>query len=225
MYIGKTFIAKILISCEIDNNLRINIKENWYMHLFDHMKVSFEELGQNNISFITFNYDRSLEYYLFEAIKNQFDKEPEECTEMMKNFPIVHLYGQLDPLPWQESSGKEYSPTENIIDRLRAAPQNIKLISDERDVEKSEYFQKAYKLIQEAERIFFLGFSFDETNLNRLSLLSITDRKQIFATVSGIDPSTLERIDTYFNQSAHTMDITHENVDALTLLKKHLKFE
>ncbi len=47
---------------------------------------------------------------------------------------------------------------------------NIKLINDERDIEKSEYFQKAHKLIEDANRIFFLGFSFDKTNLERLQV-------------------------------------------------------
>ncbi len=225
MYIGKTFIAKILISCEKDNNLRINTEKNWYMYLFGRMKVSFEELSQNRISFITFNYDRSLEYFLFEAIKKQFDKESEECVKMMKNFQIVHLYGKLDPLPWQEPHGKEYSTTKNLIERLRAAPINIKLISDEREVKKSEHFQEAYKLIEWADRIFFLGFSFDETNLKRLHLDFIENKKQIFATVRGIEPSRLKWINKYFNQSAHTMNIIHEDVDTLTLLKKHLEIE
>ncbi len=225
MDIGKMFIAKILISCEEDENLRKNIEENWYMYLFNRIKGSFEELAHNNISFITFNYDRSLEYFLFEAIKEQFSKGPDECVEMMKNFPIVHLYGQLDPLPWQAQEGKEYSSTENILDRLIAAPKNIKLISGEQDIEKSEYFQKAYRLIEDAERIFFLGFSFDETNLKRLHLNFIEDKKQILATVHKIEPTKLKWINKYFNQSAHTMDIVHEDVDTLTLLKNHLRIE
>lgn len=90
MEIGKIYIAKILISFEEDKRLR-NIKDNWYMYLFNRMKISFEELGKNKISFITFNYDRSLEYFLFKAIQDKFTKTSNECAEMMKKFPIVHL--------------------------------------------------------------------------------------------------------------------------------------
>jgi hypothetical protein len=225
MYIGKTFIAKILTSREKDNDLRINIEENWYMYLFKRMRVSFEELGQNNISFITFNYDRSLEYFLFDAIKEQFDKGADECITMMENFPIVHLYGQLDALPWQGPDGKEYSTVKGLNARLRAAPQNIQLINDERDVKSSEYFQKAYKLIEQAERIFFLGFSFDKTNLERLRLDRIEKRKEIVATTYKVEEAELKRIDRYFNQSAYTNNITREDMDAITLLKKHLEIE
>ncbi len=224
--IGKIFIARMLIPYEEDDRLR-DTKDNWYMYLFDRLKVSFDELGKNNISFITFNYDRSLEYFLFEAIQDLFRRGSKECTEMMKNFPIVHLYGQLDPLPWQDpiAGGKKYSSTNNLIERLRAAPENIKLISDERDIEESEKFQKAYKLIQEAERIFFLGFSFDETNLKRLNLDSIKQHKQIHATVYKVEPSKLKWIKEYFSQNYYTSNYHFEDNDALTLLKNYLEIE
>jgi hypothetical protein len=222
MDIGKISIARMLISYEIDNNLRVT-ENNWYMYLFDRMNISFGQLDQNNISFITFNYDRSLEYFLFEAIKNQFGKEPSECTEMMKNFPIVHLYGQLDPLPWQERGGKKYSSTENLHERLMAAPENIKLISDERDIEESEEFKEAYKLIELADRIFFLGFSFDETNLKRLNI-TLMNTKEIIATKHGLEVARSNWVKEYFaKRSCVNMDIVNE--DALSLLQKRLRIE
>jgi hypothetical protein len=223
MDIGKIFIARMLITYEIDNNLRTTEK-NWYMYLFDRLKVSFGQLDQNNISFITFNYDRSLEQFLFESIKNQFGRGSTECEEMMKNFfPIVHLYGQLDPLPWQGQNGKEYSSTENLIERLRAAPVNIKLISNERDIEKSEEFQKAYKLIEWADRIFFLGFSFDKTNLERLNI-SLMNQKEIIATSHGLEKTKVDWVNTYFAKRS-CVNIKLINFDALSLLQGHLEIE
>ena len=231
MNIGKIFIARMLISHEEDGDLR-RTDGNWYMYLFDRMKSSFEELGENNISFITFNYDRSLEYFLFEAIKNQFSKEPDECKKMMKNFPIVHLYGQLDPLPWQEPCGKaySYSSAKSHIGRLRAAPKNIKLISDERGVEKSEEFQEAYKLIQKVERIFFLGFSFDKTNLKRLKI-NLMDGKKIIATAHNLEKTKVDWVGNCFRKRTNALPNMLSgkkllyDADALTLLKNHLEIE
>ncbi len=221
MNIGKIYIAKVLISCEKDNNLR-QTKDNWYMYLFDHLKTSFEELSQNNISFITFNYDRSLEYFLYEAIQNLFHKGTKECEEMMESFPIVHLYGQLDPLPWQAKGGKRYLHSD-LIERLSAAPENIKLISDERDIKESEEFQKAYKLIDGAERMFFLGFSFDKTNLERLQAVRMQN-KSIFATVHGLKGAKANWVDQYFSKRSCTSKLL-ANKDALSLLQDHLTIE
>lgn len=224
METGKILIARYLISKEADEILR-NANGNWCMYLFKRMNISFEQFSQNNISFITFNYDRSLEQFLFEAIRSLLTRKSSECEEMMKEFPIVHLYGQLDPLPWQEPGGKEYSSVEDLLERLRAAPQNIKLISDERDIENSEEFQDAYKLIQDADRIFFLGFSFDETNLKRLNLYSVIRSKQIFATAYRVEPSKLKWIKQYFSGKAQLSNYHFEDTDALTLLKNCLEIE
>ena len=98
MEVGKINIAAFLINHEEDRNLRLATDKNWYMYLYDRLKVSFDEFDKNNISFITFNYDRSLEQFLFEAVLCRFGKSPKECAEKLKSIPIVHLYGQLDPL-------------------------------------------------------------------------------------------------------------------------------
>ena len=149
----------------------------------------------------------------------------------MKEFSIVHLYGQLDPLPWQESGGKKYSSTENLLERLRAAPVNIKLISNERDIEESEDFQeesedfqKAYKLIEWADRIFFLGFSFDITNLKRLNI-SLMTHKTIIGTAYGLEPARYNWVKNYFNNKAHTEIHLHNDKDALSLLQHYLEIE
>lgn len=222
MDIGKIYIAKVLMSYEQDRSLR-NGEDNWYMYLLDRIKAPFERLCDNNVSFVTFNYDRSLEYFLFEAIKSKSGKGSSECTEKMRHFPVVHLYGQLDPLPWQHPDGKEYSSAENILDRLIAAPENIKLISGERDVEKSAFFQKAYKLIEQAERIFFLGFSFDETNLSRLNL-RLMRNKRIIASAFELELTKFDWVKHYFQQRSCSISM-YKNMDALSLLQNYLEIE
>ncbi len=221
MYIGKMAIAASLIEKEVDNHLRTT-EGNWYMYLFDRIKVSFEKLDQNNISFITFNYDRSLEQFLFEAIRNLFGKKPEECAEKIEKIPIVHLYGQLHPLPWQEESGIMYSPNKRLIKRLKTAPITIKIISDEREVDSSEEFQKAYKLVKDARRIYFLGFGFDETNLKRLKI-SLMKEKMIWGTALGLETSKYNWVTEYF-QAQNTGIVLHKG-DALSLLQESLKIE
>jgi len=193
------------------------------MYLYDRLKSSFEKFNQNNIAFITFNYDRSLEQFLFGAIKSQFGKHSYECSNMLKRISIVHLYGQLDPLPWQSVQGVSYSSVDGISIRIKNARKNIKLISDERDINNSEEFKQAYELIKWSEKIYFLGFGFDEINIERLNINLMKD-KPLIATALEIEGSKQRWLNKYFKDKIDTNLYLH-NLDALSLLKEDLKIQ
>ncbi|MGH7216991.1 MAG: hypothetical protein ACREIG_07135, partial [Nitrospiraceae bacterium] len=54
---------------------------------------------ENKLSLITFNYDRSLEFYLHRAIKRLWDLDDNEAAEVLKAVPIIHIHGKIDALP------------------------------------------------------------------------------------------------------------------------------
>jgi hypothetical protein len=69
--IGKLAIAYGLIPFE-DENMLYQLTPgrggHWYEYLSEKLNTSFEDFGANSLSIITFNYDRSLEHYLFTAL-------------------------------------------------------------------------------------------------------------------------------------------------------------
>jgi hypothetical protein len=201
MAIGKINIAAYIIRHEHDAHLRVT-QNNWYMYLFDRLNRSIDKINEKKISFITFNYDRSLEQFLFEAVKSRFGPDNINAIEIMKSIPIVHLYGQLDLLQWQGREGSVYNADKKYINRLRSAPINIKLISSERDngnPSVSAEFNKAHELIRESEQVFMLGFGFDETNLDRLHV-ELMAGKRLCTTGVGIDVVKKRWIDNYFRR-------------------------
>ncbi len=121
------------------------------------------------------------------------------------------------------TTGKAYPYGHNNPDRLIDAPKNIKLISGERDIEDSENFQRAYELIEDAEHIFFLGFSFDETNLERLQAKRMR-HKVIIATRHGLKSAKVGWVQDYFAKRSGT-NIDLADKDALSLLQEYLKIE
>ena len=165
--IGKSAIAQTLIPFE-----KVNVlfdRGDWYQYFYDKLNTSFEEFGQNNISIITFNYDRSFDHYLFTALQNSYGKSDKECADKLKDIPIIHLYGQLSLLPWQadfqtKHLQRPYDADVSLDDIDRAA-QSIKIIHETVDYKQDTDFQKAYGLLKEAEYIYFLGFGYDETNI------------------------------------------------------------
>jgi hypothetical protein len=223
--IGKITIAAHLINHEEDQLLRV-VDKNWYMYLYNRLKdVVFDDFNKNNISFITFNYDRSLEQFLFKAIRDTYGKSEHECAKKIKNIPIVHLYGQLDLLPWQGGRGKEYSTQANLIERLRSAPENIQLISNARDVANNEKFKEAHDLIKKAKRIFFLGFSFDETNVERLNI-ELMRNKSILSSAMGLEPAKQNWVRNYFlGRIQASVNLLPEKDDALSALQDGLEFD
>jgi hypothetical protein len=170
MQIGKRAIALALLDYEKPELLfaaENKSEKNWYEYLFGRMNSSFADFPNNKISFVTFNYDRSLEHYLFEALKNSYGKPEEEVAAVLKQIPIIHVHGKLGNLPWQGPNCRWYEPTFDVNDVINAA-NGIRIISESTDVQTN--FAPAIQALQQATRVFFLGFGYHSENLARLSL-------------------------------------------------------
>ena len=104
---GKIAIALFILNAEVYSSFDETRDDHWYFHLFNKMVDTFNDpdsymrFGDNKVIFITFNYDRSLEYYLHKSLRNLFPgKIPEdEIVKQLKRIPIYHVYGQVDHLP------------------------------------------------------------------------------------------------------------------------------
>ena len=82
----------------------------WYRYLWHKMLEGCETLDalkKNKITVITFNYDRSLEYYLFRAAQNFFGiDDGNAVAQVFESVRIKHVYGKLGRLPWENSLEK-----------------------------------------------------------------------------------------------------------------------
>ncbi|MBN2211361.1 MAG: hypothetical protein JW709_08200 [Sedimentisphaerales bacterium] len=167
---------------------------SWYQFLWSRMirpKFSFDDFDQNKISFITFNYDRSLEHFLFEALKWNSGKTNEECATKLEKIDIVHVYGSLGPLPWQDKeNGIPYQSQWH--EAYRKSYANIDLMRSDNSL--NNHFEKAHRLLAQAERIYILGFGFDPINLARLELDKHVKQDIIYATTQGLAADDLTRI-------------------------------
>jgi hypothetical protein len=174
---GKTAIALSLLSREVPdifNGFEIR-EQGIYHYLYNSLSASWEEFKENKLSIVTFNYDRSLEFFLFSALKHSYNKSDTEIADAMQNIPIIHVHGSLGPLPWQESGGIPYYPLFGknddrfqIVSRVKLAVDNIVIVSEAKP--KSREFVSAAKCISEAARVYFLGFGYYRVNLERLGL-------------------------------------------------------
>lgn len=203
--IGRTAIALALIPCEQANSVLRVRSENlpWYHRLFEAMKAAtVEEWVQNRLRIVTFNYDRSLEFALFNHIKYSRSRAGEkglpdpEVAQVLSEIPIVHVYGQLGKLPWQGGGPvRSYEPDLHRR-KVEIARDEIRLISEREAGDGAAAVTANVRLAQsyleEAERIYFLGFSFDETNLQRLNIERA--RREVMGTALGLGRAKRESI-------------------------------
>ena len=218
--VGKEAIAAALLSFEKTTSLfDVNMDNNWYQYLFGQLNTSFDEFGQNELAIITFNYDRSLEHYLFTALKHSYKKNDEECAERLSRIPIVHVYGKLGQLPWEES---RYSlvPYDVLTHANKLGlyvgrgGENIKIIRE--NIENDPEFNQAFELLMAAENICFLGFGFNETNLKRLRIESLCQPnvpdKVICGTSFGLSQRQIKLVQSYRKSPNRLIDLYPQKV-------------
>jgi hypothetical protein len=169
--IGKACIALILIGHEGPGPLYQRNAESWYNMLADRLDTTINRFPENKLSIITFNYDRSIDQYLFRAFKQRWDSSIGNTYAAFANLKIIHLHGQIGTLPWQGaelSRCREYRPDGDGGNVLVGA-EGIKIISDQ-SLEESPDFIAARQLCYQADRIYILGFGYHQDNMRRLDL-------------------------------------------------------
>jgi hypothetical protein len=214
--LGKVAIALSLFRRESTNELFSVGDNKWYGDLVKELKSPLKIDFKNNVSFLTFNYDRSFDQYLFESIKNSYGISSKECKSLIEDIPIIHLHGQVGKLAWQGKGekGRLYDKNFSALSLINdhSAPINkyssydrdnavqyirheisgqIKIIH-ENELDSDSAFKDAQKLLKEAERVYFLGFGYNDENLRRLKIADLT--KAVTTEVASGGSSTTTRI-------------------------------
>ena len=178
---------------------------NWYQLLWRAMNAPFERFGENLLKIITFNYDRSLEHYLYSRISKRYPNKDE--GEYMTKMPyIAHIHGRLGYLPWQEVRETQHVPYGAIFQassRLKstldpaslrkwfdAARKDITVIHE---AQETDELNKARQWIHNCQRLYFLGFGYHPSNIARLKIESMK-KKRIYGTVSGLSKARKEYV-------------------------------
>lgn len=195
--IGKRLIAHVLLSCESTTNLFFDHEDHWYRYLVNVLgSEPWDEFDPSWLSVVTFNYDRSLEHYLYATLQSQYGKSATDVANRLKSLQIVHVYGSLGEV-WGDTADSipfgGHRP-DHIAGFSISAANRLKVIPEGRD--DGPTLTAARALVSGAERIAFLGFGFDATNVRRLGGPSIAPspgQKTIVGTALGLTDSEVRR--------------------------------
>jgi hypothetical protein len=216
--VGKLAIAYCLIPYENEENLFSTSGRggDWYQYLFTKMNAPFEEFGNNRLSIVTFNYDRSLEHYLLTVLQNAYGCSVEECQQAVAKIPIIHVYGQLSRIPYPEPSSRPYVPDPEYTNHFVGyAAAGIKILH-----ETEPELHEAHRLLTEAQKICFLGFSYHPLNAQRLAL-SDSSNRTVFGSALGLEDAEINNVEAALRTALLCGGVTLDRADNLVVLRRH----
>jgi len=224
--IGKLMIAAAIVECQLEANNSIynpnrrkltssvgdkteirraeieamQSKDDWYRFLIHKIVYGCnksEDLLENKVTFVTFNYDMSLDYKLSEALKHIEMFHDKDVNTFLSGNRIIHVYGSVKYIDSKGQDAKlissiktmgnpEYNdaqPTEYIantntfLNHCFHASKNIQTIDPHDKMSSMEKINIASRSIKEADNVYILGYGFDQNNNKRLGLTESLNSK------------------------------------------------
>lgn len=206
--VGKACIARALVPCEVDLVLFDDRQGAWYDGLWRRLRgAKLDDLTRCNATFITFNYDRTLEYYLYRVITNLYGVDGPTAREVLATIPILHVHGCLGKLLHddEDGDGRRFTP-EVTVDSLRAA-MGIRIVHE--TAQDDAIFDAARDALSTAAHVCLLGFGFHPLNLARLAPERWTAQYQT-ATCQGLGERRRNEIVSAVGQS---LRLTAQNME------------
>jgi hypothetical protein len=176
--------------------------DNWYRFLIHKLVTGCadpEALLDNKVTFVTFNYDVSLEYQLFKALSaiEHFSKG-NLVEQFLEGNRVTHVYGKLREEPTNEpprinlnlfgggvpqlSPPDLWTETKALFDTVYTASQQIRTMAPHEKII-DPAVEAARRAIADANCIYILGYGFDEHNSRLLDLPNSLNLEKTHKTV------------------------------------------
>ncbi|MEK9281002.1 hypothetical protein MTR72_15295 [Bradyrhizobium sp. ISRA442] len=201
--VGKAAIVRTILNAErgcklyvdpsnIYNKLNVGpIRDSWFVKFMQVLgpgrKTQEVENVLADVSFIAFNYDRCLEYFLRHALQLLYGIQPQHAADIVAKANIIHPYGSVGQLEKVQFGGITHARMD-----FRELSKAIKTYTER--IEEQDVLHKMQAAIHEAECIVFLGFAYHKQNMALLKPRESRITKQIYGTAFGMSDSDVSVI-------------------------------
>ena len=214
--IGTMLIAWVILECERRAQTLGNInrreysqKDNWCRFVTHQLAINCKkssDLLLNKVTFITFNYDISLEQSLHKGLQHIQLFENEDVKSFFSSDRFLHIYGAIRPevraskidfttqdtdtdhLSWEEKPAYQTNYRE-LLDQIYEASRGLRVIDPHNKGADQKLIETARRAILAAKSVYILGYGFDENNSERLGLRQSLDyeanQKSVYFTNFG----------------------------------------
>jgi len=180
----KFLISKNILTLENHDLLFDREVDNWYRYVISFLIRNADGKYQNFIeqpvNFVTFNYDRTLEWFLYHGIQSTYPAAKENTKVFNKWFDeycekrIFHMYGSLGPIrevPFGLKKNFQLSDRrfgqDKIVEFYLAGSKNLDLM---RFGQKANPPSELKQIFDKTNRTFFIGFGYQRDNLIQLPI-------------------------------------------------------
>src|SRR3974390_1905701 len=153
-----------------------------------------------NVTFVTFNYDRCLEFFLINALTKVYGDQ-NLARGIVTSARIIHVYGTVGALP--ALTGSENSEEGRIgfgggpgagpaIDRYLHFPSlvgRIKTYTEQ--IKDKAHLDGVQWDIERCEQLFFLGFGYHQPNIDLLQTDGKNGASRIFGSMFGMPAASV----------------------------------
>jgi hypothetical protein len=230
--IGKLAIANAIMKAEQASSLKID-ESNMYNRM-DFSKttstwaaVFFKTIAAkrdyssflaalNNITFISFNYDRCIKQFFVNAAASYFELHNEQIEEVLNAIEVIHPYGSIGELCVSGTRVTGYAPELNGAN-IYSAAKRIRTFTE--GVADAELLDSIKNPLVQAEIVIFLGFSFIDINMQILKP-ERARASRVLATAKGRSEDTrnglrrlIERDFTRYNANGEFVGASGRSVE------------
>lgn len=206
-FCGKLAIAWCLLQCERKSHLYFDqnsgekcfdvnrLESSWFMELFRIIQVPYSDLESifKNATFVSFNYDRTLEHFFYHTIKRFYRLSDADASRVMNGMDVFHPYGTIGQIPQYKPApdkvittfGGGVGPAElnGIVGGLRTYTETI---------DDSDDLSSIKRKIADTGKLVFLGFAFHRQNMNLLQPGVPLQASRVYATAPEWPPTERE---------------------------------
>jgi hypothetical protein len=215
----KEVIAELIHSYEDENGFNLPAKESPYAKFM----ATIPPEKYEDFRIISFNYDRSLEFYLTRGIQALKRSGTQQAFQLLNNLKIIHVHGRLSNLPHEEGFENNHARQEmhygyysKVLPQLKRARSNRDSHPYlERDLigpitlhgqqtlkncfENNGVCEPARTAIEESDRVCFMGFGFHATNMATLGYpFKESGKKKVFGTTWKMDGNDFRRVQAHY---------------------------
>ena len=206
---GKRLIAREILDAERESKVqyvsedgKIKSKKywlgniDWIQHLLSRIdqQPNWEEILKQTV-FLTFNYDRVLEYCLFLYLTSDKQYAVADAHAFINKMQIHHVngfIGSLEKIPFAAVGNEMYQEIAKGMETVWEKNSNP-------DKAKKEKYQE---FLKKTQRVYFLGFSYIPDNLDSIGIsrgAEIIQNAKVYATAMGLSSQNRLRISTYLD--------------------------